>query len=655
MLGFTRIHLISYHNARFTAERAAHGSAMPEQYYQNYGPIQRRRASGELEPSTPPPDREPPPDPRPSRRRPHRRSSLRLLIVFGLVIFIAVALPFVANLIAGGQTLDGLSLQGQAIGGLDREHIRAALDQRYGAFVHAPLTLTFEGRTWQPTLDQLGIGFDLDHITDELLTIGRRGGPIERTQELWALTQGGLDSAPRLQLNMTRLHAYLDTIALEIEQPPRDAALSIAAGKVVATPARPGRQVLVDATAHDIAQALQQLAPQEIVLRTRLLDPVLGDAAVAHAADTARALLKAPLLLKRGPQRWIWAPDKIAELLVVRANAGHMTVTIDPDRLTKAIIKLAQLADSPSAEPRVAFRNGRLRITQPGQTGWRLRQTEAANVISETLQLTRREVELPSEALTPQVTANILPTLGIVEVVGEGRSSFAGSAAYRITNIKAGAARIDGVLIPPDTEFSFNTQLGAVDETNGFVKGYAVIGNRTQLEWGGGVCQDSTTLFRAAFWAGLPITERHGHPFYIRWYDAFSYPQATDAPGMDATIYTGVQDLKFHNDTGHWLLVETTIDEQNNVLTVRLYGTKPERTVTLRGPEISNEIPAPVAPVYVDDPLLPSGTLKQTDTARKGMEIRVYRLITERGVARPPELFRTIFKAWPNVFVRGVG
>src|SRR5205085_12696831 len=189
----------------------------------------------------------------------------------------------------------------------------------------------------------------------------------------------------------------------------------------------------------------------------------------------------------------------------------------------------------------------------------------------------------------PQGTAKALPTLGIVGLVSEGKSSFVGSAAYRITNVKAGAARLDGVLIPPDAEFSFNTQLGAVDESNGFVQGYAVIGNRTQLEWGGGVCQDSTTVFRAAFWAGLPITERHAHPFYISWYNAFSFPDGQEGPGMDATIYTGVQDLKFKNDTGHWLLMEAVADEENQVLTVRLYGTKPDRAVSIKGPEIANQ------------------------------------------------------------------
>ncbi|HEU5087678.1 MAG TPA: VanW family protein, partial [Roseiflexaceae bacterium] len=167
-------------------------------------------------------------------------------------------------------------------------------------------------------------------------------------------------------------------------------------------------------------------------------------------------------------------------------------------------------------------------------------------------------------------------------------------------------------------------------------------------------CQVSTTVFRAAFWAGLPFTERHAHPFYISWYDDYSFPDQS-APGMDATIYTGVLDLKFVNDTGKYLLMETEVDTDAQVLTVRLYGTRPDRVVNVVGPETTNEVAPPAEAVYVTDPTLPAGTIKQTDHARKGMDINVYRVIEENGTKSAPELFFTRFKAWPDVFVRGIG
>ena len=633
---------------------------MPERYYQEYGPISRRRAAGMLVTEEPPPEPEPRPPTRPPRRyrsrRRRRRSPFRALLFVAVVTAIALALPYIAGLLASDRAMGGVSLQGQPVGGLGRAEIRALLEQRYAPFVRAPLTITFEGRTWTPTLEQLGARLDFERTADEALVVAHRGGPLARATELWALWHGGgVDVAPRLSIDMGRLQAYLAGLALEIEQPPRNAALNIAAGQAIPTPARAGRQVLVDATVIEIIRALQTLEPQQVVVRTRLLEPTINDAGIVQAVEDAQTLLNGPLVLRRGEQSWIWEPDQIANLLAIRPQGDRLTVAVDRDRLTRAVAKLAQLADSGSVEPRVAFRRGRLTIIQEGQVGWRIRQPEAVDAISATLRSPVRDLELPAEELKPQVTAETLPTLGIVELVGEGKTSFKGSAAYRITNIKAGAARMNGVLIPPGTEFSFNTQLGPVDEANGFVQGYAVVDNRTQLEWGGGVCQDSTTVFRAAFWAGLPITEWHAHPFYISWYDAFSYPDGRTGPGMDATIYTGGNDLKFVNDTGHWLLMEAMVDEVNQVLTVRLYGTKPNRTVSVKGPEISNEVPPPSEPIYINDPSLPAGTIKQTDVARKGMDIAVYRIITEDGVQKPPELFFTRFKPWPNVFVRGTG
>jgi len=637
---------------------------MADKYYQEYGPISRRRADGTLidedSPATeaPLPEIAPVPLHRPVRRRFERRRRRGGLIGLLMLVLVGVggflALPYAANLFAGDRALDGVSLQGRPIAGMNHAEIRALVEQRYAGFLRAPVTITFEGRSWTPTPEQLGLGFNLDRSADQALAAGHRGGPIERTRELWALWQGGLDIAPHMSVDAGRLQAYLSGIASELEHPPRDAALSFAEGKVLPTAARPGRQVLADATAIDVMRALQTLESQSVVMRTRTLPPTLTDAGMAQAIDDARALLASPLVLRRAEQSWTWPPNKLAELLAITSERGRMSVDIDAERLSRAVEKLAQLVDSGSAEPRVAFRGGKPRITQPGQTGWRLKQPEAIAAISQALRQPKRDIALPVQELTPQVTAKTLPSLGLTELVGEGRSSFAGSAGYRITNIKAGAARINGVLIPPGSEFSFNTQLGEVDDSNGFVKGYAVIGQRTQLEWGGGVCQDSTTVFRAAFWAGLPITERHAHPFYISWYDDFSFPDES-GPGLDATIYTGVSDLKFLNDTGNWLLMEAVADESAQVLTVRLYGSKPNRSVSIRGPEVGNVVQAPDEPVIVTDSTLPAGTVKQTDTARKGMDITVYRVITENGLEKPPEPFFTRFKAWPNVFVKGTG
>lgn len=628
-----------------------------EDYYQKYGPIHRRRSSGEL--ATDQAD-SPLPRRRRTRRTVHRRTVLlRLIVGIALTFLVALlVLPYAVDLYYADQPLPGVTVQGLPVAGDDQQTISAALAARHAEFLREPLTLTYADQVWRPALAQLGVTFDPDEAAAMALEPGRRGDVFTRLREQWRLWRNGIDVSPRLIIDQQRLQDYLTSLSAPIEYAPRDATLSIAGGTVVGTPGIDGRQVLIDQSINDILLALQTLTPQQVTLRTRNLEPTVTSTALQAAEEQARALLSSPIVLTRGEQSWTWELAKLAEVLRVEPVNRSVVVTVNHESLTKAVEGLAQVVDSDSAEPRVRFENGTLRITQEGKQGWRLYQAEAVQAISATLHLSSpmtRTLALPVEELRPRVTQENLGTLGINELVSEGKSSFAGSAQYRITNIKAGAARTDGILIAPEEVFSFNTQLGEVNAENGFVEGYAVIGNRTQLEWGGGVCQNSTTVFRAAFWAGLPITERHAHPFYISWYDRFGFGDSGDGAGMDATIYTGVNDLKFVNDTGHWLLMQTDVDESNQILVVRLYGTQPARQVVLDGPYVSNEVSAPGEPVYLDDPGQPAGTVYQSDVARSGRDIVVYRAIVENGVEVRRDSFFTRFKAWPNVFVRGTG
>jgi vancomycin resistance protein YoaR len=123
---------------------------------------------------------------------------------------------------------------------------------------------------------------------------------------------------------------------------------------------------------------------------------------------------------------------------------------------------------------------------------------------------------------------------------------------------------------------------------------------------------------------------------------------------MDSTIFTGGgPDLKFKNDTGHWILIEGIVDDAKAMVTFNIYGTKvPGRTVERIGPAISNETPAPKQAVYIDDPQQPIGTKKQTDTARGGLDVEIWRVIKQDGVEVRRTRFLTQFQPWPNIFVK---
>jgi vancomycin resistance protein YoaR len=165
-------------------------------------------------------------------------------------------------------------------------------------------------------------------------------------------------------------------------------------------------------------------------------------------------------------------------------------------------------------------------------------------------------------------------SLGIKELLATGTSTFAGSPNNRRHNIKIGVEHMTGILVAPGEEFSFNKFLGPVEEEFGFLPELVIKKEGTIPELGGGLCQVSSTLFRSVMKAGLPVTQRKNHSYAVQYYA----PQ-----GTDATIYPGVIDLKFMNDTPGHLLIWPYFKDKNTLL-FELYGTRDNRLVQLDTP-----------------------------------------------------------------------
>ena len=139
-----------------------------------------------------------------------------------------------------------------------------------------------------------------------------------------------------------------------------------------------------------------------------------------------------------------------------------------------------------------------------------------------------------------------------MELVSEGTTNFKGSPAERVHNVVNAASKFGHVVVAPEEEFSFNRNVGDVNSANGFIDALVIAGDRTAVGIGGGVCQVSTTAFRAAFLGGFPIVERWAHGYVVGWYGK---------PGLDASIFTPNVDFRFKNDTGHFILIQSTWNE----------------------------------------------------------------------------------------------
>lgn len=255
-------------------------------------------------------------------------------------------------------------------------------------------------------------------------------------------------------------------------------------------------------------------------------------------------------------------------------------------------------------------------------------------------------IPIPIRRLKPQITTEKANNFGIVEEIGSGVSYFANSIPNRVYNITLASSRINGILVAPNEEFSFDKYLGDVSKLTGYKEAYVIQNGKTVLGDGGGVCQVSTTLFRAILNAGLPITERNAHSYRVGYYEQNSYP------GFDATIFWPSVDLKFKNDTGNYILIQNTIDPNTLQIVFTLYGKRDNREVTISTPVITSQSPAP-PPLYQDDPTLPKGTVKQIDFEAVGANVVFKRIVKKNGTTIINEAFNSRYSPWRAVFLKG--
>ena len=256
-------------------------------------------------------------------------------------------------------------------------------------------------------------------------------------------------------------------------------------------------------------------------------------------------------------------------------------------------------------------------------------------------------LSLVVDTLKPTIKTEETNILGIEERIGRGYSEFAHSIAGRIHNVVLTAAKINGILVKPGETFSFNNAIGDISEATGFQPAYIIKDGRTVLGDGGGVCQVSTTLFRAVLAAGLPVLMRQAHAYRVAYYEQAGYKA-----GLDATVFAPSVDFVFKNDTPGYILIQTTTNRRNLTLTIDIYGTNDGRKAEILNHVVGGITPPP-PDLYQDDPTLPTGTVKQVDFAAWGAKTSFQYKVTKNGDTLQNQTFYSNFRPWQAVFLRG--
>jgi vancomycin resistance protein YoaR len=317
-----------------------------------------------------------------------------------------------------------------------------------------------------------------------------------------------------------------------------------------------------------------------------------------------------------------------------------------------------KLVDRPVQEPEFEYdgTGSTVKKFTPPRKGLQLNREDTKKKLIETLNAFATpeqkekniEIALPVQETEPTKKLSDLNSLGIKEVVGFGESQYFHSIPTRIHNVSLTAQNINNTIVKPGEEFSFNKEVGDVSHETGYQPAYVIKDGRTVLGDGGGVCQVSSTLFRALLNGGLPITKRKPHSYRV------SYYELNSKPGFDATVYSGDVDLRFVNDTGHALLIHSQADSSKLYMYVEIYGTSDGRTTEIKDYKMWDFQSAPPA-LYVDDQTIPRGSIKQIDFAASGIKASFTNVVKDASgnVVRTDE-YKSNYIPWRAVYLRGV-
>ncbi|PIZ63539.1 hypothetical protein COY16_01785 [Candidatus Roizmanbacteria bacterium CG_4_10_14_0_2_um_filter_39_13] len=321
----------------------------------------------------------------------------------------------------------------------------------------------------------------------------------------------------------------------------------------------------------------------------------------------------------------------------------------------KEFIKIAEETYNFSPENALfSFKNGKVTEFKTHKNGAEIQSEEFYIEINSAIQtITKnqpnKQVLLKEKVVEPTITLAQANNLGIEELIGEGISDYSHSINSRIHNLILAASKFNGLIVQKDAIFSFNTNIGDISSSTGYQPAYIIKEGRTVLGDGGGVCQVSTTMFRAALNTGLPIIERTAHAYRVSYYENDS------EPGYDATIFTPSVDFKFKNNTPGAILIQTEVDKANKILSFKFYGQSDGRSVTFSPVTVWDVVPPP-DPLYEDDPTQPAGSVRQVDYAAWGAKARFdYKVFDVNNNMTIDKTFTSSYRPWKAVFLRGTG
>jgi len=558
----------------------------------------------------------------------------------------AVGIPLNAQ----GHFYPGTVVAGLDLGGKSEAAGAQLLRSHFAGFEQTAVTFELDGKTWQASLADLGFGIDYDTTLNNAFQHGRADGVVNR-YTTWL--QVGSDQQT-FGLWFTRdddqLDAYLSQLASEVEVAPVDATLVQDGSSVEVTPDVDGATLDVASVRAQVIAEVQQATSATISLGMLPVGAKVTADRLSSVRDDAATLLEGPVTIVSGESSWSVDVDTLASALVIPDDPTSEKPSLDPNALVDAVSSIADALYVAPVNAIVGWDNGPYAV-KLGSYGQWVNSLALATSVATAAADESRTAQVPVTDVLPDVRSDNLDTLGLEGLIAQGDSSFSGSGEARQTNVLVAAEHVSHTLIAPGEQFSFNQSLGLISVDNGYVEGKIIQGQWYASDIGGGVCQVSTTVYRAALLAGISFDEWHAHSFRVSFYELDGWP-----PGIDAAIYQPNYDgeweldLKFTNPTDSWMLLQMV--QSGESIVAQLYGTSLGYDVTLSDPDISDPI-EPGDPIERESTELAAGQKQVVQQASPGYNVTLVRTITHDGEVVSQDTFVSNYQAQSEVIEVG--
>lgn len=538
------------------------------------------------------------------------------------------------------------------LGGMKEAAVIEKLTSAAAANSSKPVTFRFQDQT--SSLSPGDISWQLDPVAtaSKVLAIGRHDHKGWRFWEQIRSPFARTNIDPAVTFDAELLTRFLATTTNSIDQPAVNASAEYVGGNLIITHDKVGKAVNREEVQAKILSAWANFRSGEVLLETSFDAPeiIVGDE--AELRTSAETLQQAKLTLTWAETTKQLTPAEITRIIGFDATGISpetsqkvLRAAFTPERIKAYVGDLANTSiNRPAKDPKLVIVNGALSVAEPSVVGRTIDVEASVTAIAAALQANPADAtaSLTLKSVQPTINEANLAELGIKERIGYGETSFAGSPANRTHNIKNGITLLQSALIKPGDQFSTVGRLGAVDDTTGFLPELVIKENRTTPEFGGGLCQVSTTLFRSVMNAGLKVTERQNHSYRVGYYEP--------PVGLDATIYLPKPDFRFLNDTSAHILLQGRVVGTKVIF--ELWGTSDGRVSSISTPQIISTTPVG-DPIYAETDTLFKGEVKQIEKPHDGAVTTATYTVTRNGQVINKQTFKSVYKVWPARFLVG--